>query len=120
MNKKIFAGLSVSLILIAYSCTKDKAPEEPTPLPPGACADTVSFSGVIEPLFQQKCFSCHDQNGGTSPLLKDHATISSNASSIYAALKGEGVTRMPNGGPYLADSTIEMFNCWVVQGKLNN
>ena len=35
-------------------------------------------------------------------------------------MRGNNYQLMPKGGPMLPDSLIEIMECWVNQGKLNN
>lgn len=119
-----FIGLMSSGILLVQ-CTKDKTePIVTPPLDSATCIDTVSFNNEILPLIVQNCSAsgCH---GGSSSAggysLENYANISTNASQITSVIKHEqGVTAMPAGAPKLADSLIQKFECWVVQGKLDN
>ena len=113
---------SVFLILIISiffcSCRKDKVQ---VLLPPQQCADTVYFSTQILPMIQNNCIGCHSVGNGFEIELTNHAQISSNADACFNSMTGSGgYTLMPYGGPKLSDSLIDIFNCWVVQGKLNN
>ena len=84
--------------------------------------NSVTFSGTIWPLMQTSCTGCHS---GTYPsggvLLTNHTTVATVASSglLLNSLKGNGVTRMPPGGP-LSDCRIRQFEIWINNGYLNN
>ena len=89
------------------------------------CVETVSYSAKIQPLIEMNCSTtgCHDatgQQGGVN--LVSYAGVRDNANNILSVIQlDEGNSGlMPFGGPKLADSLIQHFNCWVNQGKLNN
>ncbi len=132
-NAFVFVALLGSLIA---GC-KDFGTEPPTviaPPPPPATGDPVSFSGRILPIFvSYGCTGCH---GGTSGL-----TVTSVASLLAGGLHGPAIVagdaansnlyrklqpvppfgeRMPQGGPYLPDSTIAVIATWINQGAKNN
>jgi hypothetical protein len=118
MKKIIYSFLVLFVIVI--SCTKEKTPVEIAPVEflTTECPDTVKFIVDILPIFNDNsCFSCHSM---TQPNLSDHSNISSNATQILKALKGDGAQLMPQGGPALSPAKIQQFECWVNQGKLNN
>jgi hypothetical protein len=49
-----------------------------------------------------------------------HDNVSMNASDMLDAMRGNGLQLMPENGPALNDSLIELFEIWICQGKLNN
>jgi hypothetical protein len=106
-----FLTFTVSLLLLT-SCTKDKAE---TVL---VCPDTISFSTQIMPMITDNCIGCHGP-GNTSPALTNHSEIANNATKISKSIHGS-TTLMPIGGPQLADTLLQYFDCWVKQGKLDN
>lgn len=106
-----FLTITVSLLLLT-SCTKDKTE---TVL---VCPDTISFNAQILPMINDNCNGCHAP-GNTSPALSNHSEISNNASKISKSIHGS-TTLMPIGGPKLADTLIQHFDCWIKQGKLDN
>lgn len=94
----------------------------------------VSFETQIVPIFQRYgCAGCHGGSGGlfvqTVPQLLQGglhgpAVIPGKADSSNIVLKispnppfGD---RMPQGGPYLPDSTIQLIRLWINQGAKNN
>lgn len=102
--------------LTQTACTKDRVP---VPIVDTACPDTISFASNILPVVQDKCVSCHGSGAGTLPTFSVYSDISSHAEQILNALKGTPQL-MPQGGHALPDSTIQQFDCWIKQGKLNN
>ncbi|MDR0803418.1 hypothetical protein [Fluviicola sp.] len=121
MKKSLYILSTVSFFLVfslvaTSSCTKAKAPVSTGPL---TCSDTISFNQQIAPMIQTYCSSCHGSGAGTTPVLSNHAEISSAATDILGTLHGTPQL-MPQGGPALADSLIQQFECWTQQGKMNN
>ena len=120
MNHFIYISV---LIITLTSCLKDKA-LEPVDTS-GSCSDTVSFSNEIQPLIiNQSCnvSGCHDPATGMDGYIFDnHTQVADNADIILQVINHEpGVTPMPYTQPKLADSLIQLFDCWVQQGKPNN
>lgn len=113
------------------------------PLGPGLPDTTVSFSRNIQPIFNQSC-SCHLQAGApegldlsagksynnlvnipSSELPSLDRIEPANPDTSYLVWKIEGDPRilggrMPLGGPYLDDRTIELIRKWVLRGALND
>jgi hypothetical protein len=107
---------------------------EPQNTPPPAVPGQVSFSQNVIPIFNSSgCTGCHGGNGGlvvgtVQQLLQGGnngpAIVPGSAASSILVQKlsptppfGE---RMPQGGPYLADSAINVIGAWIDQGALNN
>jgi hypothetical protein len=102
--------------------------------PPPPSSQDVSFKNQIRPVFDRYgCTSCHGGSGGlflqtVSQLLHggDHgpAVVAGKADLSNLALKISPtppfLDRMPQGGPYLPDSTIQMIRLWVNQGANDN
>lgn len=114
--KRAFTYLILTSNLFLYSCVKDKVPTDLAI----QCVDTVSFNSVIEPLIQQNCVACHDVGGSGGLVFIGHDNISMNASDMLDAMRGNGTVQMPLIGPALNDSLIQLFECWIYQGRLNN
>ena len=65
---------------------------------------------------------CHDvvTEAGGIPLT-NYTEVSSNIAIIQGSIEHDiGVSPMPKFASKLPDSTIQMLNCWVEQGMLNN
>lgn len=120
MKQPLFIGAMLLIVpfFVFNSCTKKKV-EEPFVDP--NCSDTISFVTQIAPMIQANCVSCHGTGNSTGYTFTNHTNISSNATDMLNAMKGQGGFQlMPQGGPALNDSLIQQFSCWVSQGKLNN
>lgn len=112
----VLSSLAIMGLLMLNACSKEKAPP---PLPLIVCNSTISFSLQIAPMIEENCSGCHGSGAGTLPVLSSHSEISSNADAMLNALHGTPQL-MPQGGPALADSLIQQFQCWMQQGKMNN
>lgn len=131
-----FFGLLVLLSLVAGAC-RDMGvnPDAPVPPPPPiVTTDSVSFQTNILPILEHYgCTSCH---GGTAGLTVgtvagllvggDHGPAivpgNADASNIVKKISPNppfGV-RMPQGGPYLDATTIQVIKDWINQGAKNN
>jgi hypothetical protein len=110
------SSIAVLTLFLPSACTKAKAP--PT-LPEIVCTSTISFSQQIAPMIEENCSGCHGSGAGTSPVLSNYSEISENADAMLNAMHGTPQL-MPEGGPALADSLLQQFQCWMQQGKMNN
>ena len=102
--------------------------------PPPQSQGTVSYSLSVRPIFQRYgCVSCHGGSGGfflgtVAQLLQggDHGVTAipgnADASTIIKKLSPNPPfgDRMPQGGPYLPDTTIKMIRDWINQGAKDN
>jgi hypothetical protein len=113
--KQIFFIIICTLFL-ASSCTKEKTPFVQTP----TCSENVSFVNDVLPVIEQNCSGCHDANGAGGYSFTDYSNISTNANALLISLRASGPQLMPQGGPALPDSTIQLIECWIYQGKLDN
>lgn len=101
----------------------------------GSVTPGVSFANDVFPIFQSKgCVGCHGGNGNF--FLSTYALLMSGTSShgpVVVPGNGEGSKiimklrgtaafgeRMPRGGPYLDNATIDNISTWITQGALNN
>jgi hypothetical protein len=130
-NKTIFVVLAASLILAGCQ-DLGTAPEvfttPPSNPPPGQ--GTLTFSANILPILQQYgCTGCHGGSGGLFVAsvnqliqggLHGAAIVPGNGagSNIIKKLSPNPPfgDRMPQGGPYLPDSTIQVIKTWIDQG----
>jgi len=128
------AGLSL-LILTAIGCS-DMGTDPSTPTSQNSPVQTqeVSFQNHVRPIFQSfGCASCHGGSGGltvttVAQLLKggDHgpAIVAGKPESSILISKLSASppfgSRMPQGGPYLADSVAQVVRLWITQGAKDN
>tara|TARA_Y100001978_G_scaffold202228_1_gene222677 strand:+ start:1959 stop:2306 length:348 start_codon:yes stop_codon:yes gene_type:complete len=115
MRKKSYLYVVVS-ISVLNSCLKDKVPNEFA-----ACSDLVSFSQDIQPLVELNCLGCHNEVvAANDVILTNHLRIANEANRMINSMQASGMDLMPFGGPPLSDSLIQLFQCWILQGKLDN
>lgn len=100
----------------------------------GTVPSLRSFSRDILPrLTQYGCIGCHGGNGGL--YLDTRQRLLQGGSHGPAVVPGDAEgsllikkmstnppfgSRMPQGGPYLADSSTEVFKDWINQGAIDN
>lgn len=112
----VMSSVMIIALFLPSACSKAKAPPA---LPQIVCTSTISFSQQIAPMIEANCSGCHGVGAGTTPVLSNYAEISGNADAMINALHGTPQL-MPEGGPALADTLIQQFQCWIQQGKMNN
>jgi hypothetical protein len=136
----LYAGLIAALMMTASVLTgcsdmgNAVSPGSSISTPPSQSGQNVSFQSEISPIFQRYgCNSCHGGSGGL--------TVQSVGQLLQGGLHGPSVIagkadtsglirkllpgppygdRMPQGGPYLPDSTIQTIKLWINQGAKNN
>lgn len=124
MKKTIFPILVLStLMLIGNSCKKEKA-SSPIVVEADVC-DSIpaSFATDVMPIFQNNCVGCHNDANNTAngQNWETYAEISASTANILKAMKHEsGVVAMPDQLPKLSDSLIQVVECWIDNGALDN
>jgi hypothetical protein len=105
----------------------------------GPTTSNVSFSKVIEPIFQAHCAACHIANNFGGLHLSSYAGLQAGGnivpgpvfkpgnhqqSIIWQITKPTppypGGNRMPLGGPYLSSAEETEITAWIDQGAKNN
>jgi hypothetical protein len=82
----------------------------------------VTFSGTIEPILNNNCYSCHsDANAafGGNVHLQSATDVISMSSRIAVAIKRTGAFPMPPSGK-LNSCAISQFDLWVKKGTPDN
>jgi hypothetical protein len=122
----------VTACLIALSGCQDMG-TAPSSTPPSS-SGTISFQQRVLPILTRYgCVGCH---GGTNGL-----TVSTVADLLHGGIHGAAVVpgdaegsliikktsatppfgdRMPQGGPYLPDTTRQVIKDWITQGAKDN
>lgn len=104
--------------------------EDPPPPPP----TQVSFMNHVRPIFAANgCDNCHGGNGGLN--VQTVAQLLQGGNNGPAVVPGNSAgsnlirklspsppfgNRMPQGGPYLPEATIQIIRDWIDQGAQNN
>ncbi|HSQ74349.1 MAG TPA: c-type cytochrome domain-containing protein [Bacteroidota bacterium] len=105
----------------------------PPTVPPGTVR-TISFSQRVLPIFQRHgCAACHGGGGGLTVSTVSQLLAGGNHGPAVVAGQADNSVlikkllspppfgaRMPQGGPYLPDSTIGVLRTWIDEGALNN
>ena len=139
VRSRVVLLVVVAMIVLSAAGCSDKGTNvmdtvQPPPPPPPASSQDISFSSQIRPIFDRYgCTSCHGGSGGlyvqtVAELLRggDHgpAIVPGKADQSNLALKISPtppfLDRMPQGGPYLPDSTIQLIRTWINQGAKDN
>ncbi len=117
----------LTTILLVFGVTLARAQEEKKP-------PKITFDDHVKPIFQQKCFSCHNPDkksadldlttytnlmqGGASGAVIEPGDAS--ASYLYELVTHEAEPFMPPESPKIADEMIETLRKWIDGGVLEN
>jgi mono/diheme cytochrome c family protein len=132
MKTQLLALMGLSVLLL--SCLNNV--EDLT----GEIQTNVSFSSEVQPILNSRCVSCHSssvRNGNldlssyaglmnsTGSRYGDDIVVDGNAdaSGLIDAIEPDpdsGIDRMPQGGPYLSGTQIELIKAWINEGAQNN
>ncbi|MFT5859640.1 MAG: hypothetical protein ACI865_001744 [Flavobacteriaceae bacterium] len=114
---------SFSLVLLIFSCTKDKTQAECGLIQ--CSTGTVSYSNDIVPLIQQSCATnigpltgCHDAWIFEYDAVKGAV----DAGTFWGVISDKSMPKIPNtfGIDSLTQAEYEMFECWICIGAPNN
>ena len=122
---KYILGFLLFGAIVISACTKDTVPEKIVdPIAVDPCLDTVSYSTTIVPLLNDNCVPCHNSSSASGGYdLSSYANVSASADVVLHTIKQDDPANfapMPQGGDKLPDPSIQDFECWINQGKLNN
>ena len=130
-GKSRMRWLAVVPVVLYFIACKDLGSELPAS---GGKQDGISFRSNIEPILSRRgCESCHGGSGGlfvssVALLLRggDHGpAIVPGSAETSLMIKKLSPTppfgdRMPQGGAYLSDSTIQVIKDWINEGAPDN
>lgn len=106
MKIKIITSLAISFLLA--SCYYDKELS--------TCNTTnITYANTVQALVTSRCNSCHSGTTLNAGLDLSNVTVLRRIAlndSLHKAVTGNGVTRMPFGGPYLSDCEISKLKAW--------
>jgi hypothetical protein len=135
-NTSFIIPLMAVLVLAGCSDmgTNPTSSEQSSPPPPVTQTGSVSFQSQVKPIFQRYgCASCHGGSGGlfvqtvaqllqggvNGPVVVPGKADASNIVKKLSPTPPFG-DRMPQGGPYLPDSTLQVIKDWINQGAKDN
>jgi hypothetical protein len=121
----------LAVVGVGAGCSDMGSEPEATAPPP---IGPVSFSQQVLPILQQSgCTGCHGGNGGLVVGTVQQLLQGGNHGPAVVPGKGDSSLiiqklsvyppfgdRMPQGGPYLSESTISIIRAWIDQGAQNN
>jgi hypothetical protein len=106
-----------------YSCTKVSNTK-------ANCDRPISFNGEVFPIIELTCnnFACHSPGSGTTFSLSSYSEIRDAVfkANLLESIKHQTPNPMPRYDPSLPDayklndSIINILECWINQGSLNN
>jgi hypothetical protein len=123
MRKLITILFMGSVTFLVHACYYDKEQLLTAPkgggTAPATCA-SYSFKNDVSPIIQASCSNssgCHGSGSSAGPgALVTYSEIRSASSQIQSSVLAG---RMPLGSS-LSSSQIQIINCWVKNGALNN
>ena len=130
MNKLFKIAFPILFVIFTFSCTYDK--EEINPIDSGGINEEgtpqevcdnidASFSKDILPLINNKCAPCHTTGNSGGHTWTNYDEVFADKNLILSAINHEPSTsNMPQGENKLSEDIIEMFDCWVINGALDN
>ena len=115
----------MALLGSAAGCTYANG-DQATVVPCDATSQTVTYAGVISPIFDANCRQCHASNvastlgGGT--MLGDYQSIKRyDATALLGSIEHTpGYDPMPKGRAKLAECDIIRIKVWLAAGAPNN
>ena len=126
--KKLFTTLFV--IFILSSCSSDYVvpdPPAPPPAPPSPNESKISYSGEIQPIWNDKCMPCHAV-GAALPVLatgKSYQSLMSIPGMVDTINPGNSalyLSMIPGGSMinYSKKANADSVYKWIRQGAKNN
>ena len=123
--KKLIALFSV--IFILSSCAKDTIVPDPPVAPVPPVPGQISYAGEIQPIFTDKCVSCHGV-GQVAPVLADgksYLALKNMPDMINVAAPDNSILyqKMATGGSMAGHCTkanADSVYKWISQGAKNN
>jgi hypothetical protein len=134
-SQRSVTAFLILLALCAAGCSDSgTGPEVPVTPPPPSGGGTVSFANQVLPILTRYgCTGCHGGSGGLTVTtvaqilaggIHGPAVVAGNADNSILIKKLSTTPpfgdRMPQGGPYLPDTTVAVIKTWVNEGAKNN
>jgi mono/diheme cytochrome c family protein len=131
-------GVVAAAVLVLAGCSDQgsnpASSDQSVPPTTTSQSGSVSFQNQVKPIFQRYgCASCHGGSGGL--FVQSVAQLLQGGADGPAIVQGKADNsliikklssappfgdRMPQGGPYLPDSTVQVIKDWINQGAKDN
>lgn len=124
--RPLLVGIGTTLLGVAAGCTYSHGDPDATPIPCDASAQTVTYAGVVSPIFDTHCRECHGSNvyqtlGGGNDFGNYQGIKRYPAASILASIQHTpGFDAMPKGRAKMSDCDILRIKAWMDAGEPNN
>jgi hypothetical protein len=122
MKNTLLIGILIALLL-CFCGGGDKKTNNNT-------SDTITWSGYVQPLLNQKCSPCHTTDGSKNFYVTTYELITAKSyiiipnnpdgSLIIQKLEGTNLPAMPMTGNKLPQAEIDSIRKWITQGAQNN
>lgn len=125
LSRQLVAGAAL-LLSVAASCTYSHGDPDATPVPCDASPQSVTYAGVISPIFDAHCRECHGSNvasvlGGGNDFGSYQTIKRYPAASILNSIQHTpGYDEMPKGRAKIPECDILRIKAWIDAGQLNN
>ena len=125
LNRLLLLG-AVALLGGAAGCTYANGDQAPIVAPCDATSQTVTYAGVISPIFEANCRECHASNVaatlGGGAILGDYQSIKRyGVAGLLGSIEHTpGYLPMPKGRAKMAECDIMRIKVWLAAGAPNN
>ena len=125
LSRTLLLG-AVALLGSAAGCTYANGDQAPIVVPCDVTTQTITYSGVISPIFDAHCRECHASNVaatlGGGNVFGDYQSIKRYpATNLLGTIEhSPGYDAMPKGRAKLSECDILRIKTWIAGGQLNN
>lgn len=114
----LWLGLGLLLPACAYENAEELLPQ------PTCDVSAVTYRQTIQPLLQQRCYSCHGGGQADGNVVLDNLAAVQHHAEHGALLgvltPGSGYPTMPKNGPALSSCEVAAIRAWVNVGTPDN
>jgi hypothetical protein len=120
--KRYFKILAFLFMIGLVACEYDYIPEEEIVLPTPNPDDPISFKDQIEPIFQSKCVSCHDN---TNPVLTTGSSYTNLTNGGYIIISDPAESKIykkskDGHGTNMSSADLRLLLLWIQEGAKDN
>jgi hypothetical protein len=125
-NMLVLPAVVIFLCYLASCCYYDSKEFLYPELGDTCDTTSVTFSGSVQPILQDFCYSCHSNANasfGGNIRLEDYADVKLRADdgSLFGSIShASGYTAMPQGAGKMPDCPIATIGTWIETGSPNN